>query len=316
MEDAALIVLGVLPVRARQKLVKLQGQRDDARALLATLSERRKAIDNALMIAVQNLTAGPPPGNPRDAATRARLEAEVESAQEQVGEIERMQRARQSALHVADHVLPPIEGWLRNVCDGPVDLSDGSHFVDVVIDVSTIMEPGETFEAAIARVRGEIYRRGAEMRTIHDAPRPAKEVKAALIAAIDGLAAQGRPTINLSAGHVGINWPDAGGFGPGAPALSVSRMLSWLLYDQMVAAITRGIGELPDGIPLEGRAERVAGIARRIRRLEFEEEALVEHAAADGVAIDRRGGVPPEVILMIRPKFEVEAAEVPAIAAE
>jgi hypothetical protein len=302
VEDAALIVLGVLPVRARQKLAKLQAARDDARALLATLSERRKAVDNALMIAVQNLTAGPPPGNPRDAATRGRLEAEVAAAQDQINEIERAQRARQSALHVADHVLPPIEGWLRNVCDGPVDLSGGSHFVDVVIDPATIMESGETFEAAVARTRNEIYRLGAEMRTIHDAPRPAKEIKAALIAAIDGLAAAGRPTLDLAAGQVRVTWPDGYAMGSGIQPLAASKLICWLLHDEVVAAVTAGVDKMTGGIPVEGRAERVAGIARRIRRLEFEEEILIDSAAAEGVVIDRRGGVPPEVILLIHPK--------------
>jgi hypothetical protein len=46
---------------------------------------------------------------------------------------------------------------------------------------------------------------------------------------------------------------------------------------------------------------REAEITRCIRRLEFAEETMIE-AAADGVTIDRRGGLPVEVILMIHPK--------------
>jgi hypothetical protein len=312
------IVLGILPVRARAKLARLQGQRDDARALLATLSERRKAIDNQLAIAVQNLSAGPPGGNPRDAASRGRLEAEVAAAQDQVNEIERMQRARQHALAAAEHVLPAIEEWVRVNSFGPVDLSGGSNFADVVIDPATIMQDGETFEAAVRRTRNEIYRVTGELHAIRTAPLPAKEVKAALIATIDQLAAAGRPTLNLDGGRVAINWPDGHAMGTGVQPLSGTKLVAWLLHDELVAAVTAGVDKLTGGIPMAGRAEREAGIATRVRELEFWEETLIEAAAAAGVTLARRDHIAVEAILLIRPRFEVEAeAAAPlAIAAE
>jgi hypothetical protein len=315
MEDAALIVLGILPPKARAKLARLQGQRDDCRALLATLSERRRAIDNQLAIAVQNLSAGPPSGDPRDAATRARLEAEVRAIQDQVNEIERTQRARQNALYAAEHVLPAIEEWLRINSFGPVDLSGGSAFADVVIDPGSLRDDGETAETAVRRIRNEIYRLGAEMRTIHDAPRPASEVKAALIATIDGLAAQGRPSLDLAAGQVKVTWPDGYAMGSGVQPLAATKLVAWLFNSELKAAMIAGIHDLPGGIPMAGRAEREAEIAKRIRRLEFEEETLIEAAASDGITIARRDRMAVEALLLIVPKFEVEA-EVAAIAAE
>jgi hypothetical protein len=292
------IVLGILPPRARLKLAKLQATRDDARALLNAMGERRRAIDDRLQVAVHNLTVS----DPRDAVSRGRLQAEVEAAQDAASDIERAQRARQSALYAAEHALPPIEQWLRNNSDGPVDLSGGSNFIDVVLDPATLMGDGETFEAAVGRIRREIYRLTAEAQTIRNAPLPPAEIRAALTRAIDLLAEQGAPTLDLNAGRAAINWPDAHAYAPGAPPLSATKLVAWLFRDELVAAITEGIDETAPGIPLAGRDQRIAEIARSVRVLEFEEETLVEAASAEGITIDRRGGLPVEVILMVHPK--------------
>jgi hypothetical protein len=292
------IVLGILPPRARQKLAKLQAMRDDARALLNAMGERRRAIDDRLQVAVHNLTVS----DPRDAVSRSRLQAEVAAAQDAVNDIDRAQRARQSALYAAEHALPPIEQWLRNNSDGPVDLSGGSNFIDVVLDPATLMGDGETFEARVARIRREIYRLTAEAQTIRNAPLPPAEIKAALTRAVDRLAEQGTPTLDLNAGRAAITWPDAHAYAPGAPPLSATKLVAWLFRDELVAAVTEGIDEMAPGLPLAGRDQRISEITRRVRVLELQEETLIDAAAGDGTTIDRRGGLPVEVILMIHPK--------------
>jgi hypothetical protein len=108
-----------------------------------------------------------------------------------------------------------------------------------VLDPATIVGPGETIEAAVARIRKEIYQLTAEAQTIRNAPLPPAEIRAALTRAIDLLAEQGTPTLDLAAGRAVITWPDAHAYAPGAPPLSATKLVAWLFRDELVAAIRK-----------------------------------------------------------------------------
>ena len=82
--------------------------------------------------------------------------------------------------------------------------------------------------------------------------------------------------------------------------------------DTVIAKLDDAIEALPrndDALPVSDRASRLAEIEEEIALLETREECLIEHAAKDGIVIERRFDQSPASILgvQIAPRARVAA---------
>jgi hypothetical protein len=160
---------------------------------------------------------------------------------------------------------------------------------------------GESVGDALVRVRHEISIAQGELRQIKTAPPPAAEIKAALAAEVDRMAAEGLPRIVLSGGKVTVQWPDVQMYaGPGgalsAPSGSASKMLCALFPEQFKQLLAAGV-DVQGGIPAADRPRLIGEAEARILALEIGEERLVMAALDAGLEVHRRIDASPWAIL-------------------
>ncbi len=129
---------------------------------------------------------------------------------------------------------------------------------------------GESLSDAILRLRHEIGMARGELQQIKTAPPPAAEIKAALVAEVDRMAAEGKPRVSIDGGRIAIHWPDVqpyavSGAALAAPSGSGSKMLAALFGDQLKKLLTagsrRGQGrdcQLPSGRSACARSRRAS----------------------------------------------------------
>jgi hypothetical protein len=161
-------------------------------------------------------------------------------------------------------------------------------------------------------VRSQIANANTEITRLRTAPCTADEIRAAVLAKVEQLAAQGAPHISSDSGTVTIRFADEPQFAdPGtvmsAPAGSNSKMLAWLFPDQMLARLTAGLDDVvPGGVSKEEREQRTAELNAEVRELEHAEEALVTQAIEQGLDVHRRPTASPFALLGV--EVETHAA--------
>jgi hypothetical protein len=173
---------------------------------------------------------------------------------------------------------------------------------------------GESLTDTLLRIRSELAGASGQLAAVRVAPLPASEIRAALIAEVDRLAAAGAPRISVAAGKVTINWPDQmlyalPGSALSAPSGSASALDCWRDRDKMIERPTAGITDLQGAIPSAERPKRVREIEARLLGLEIGEERLVLRALAAGLEVHRRPDASPWAILYSGGPEETAQAE-------
>jgi hypothetical protein len=295
LEDAVTTPIPqLLPPRARTKFTALTGAVEDARAALAALGDRIKRAENAVFVAQHNVNAT----DPRDAVHAAKLAKVLEGAHADLAVVDAERGRRADALAEAERLLSPVANWFAQLTAyGPA--ITGPIFEDAVLPPPALKR-GETLEAALERLRGDLFETRAELFRLRGAPLPAADIKARLTAEVDRMMRQ--PQLDIGNGKVKVQWPDVSEFALHPGNGSVSGMLIWLFRDIILERLTGGIDDaVPDGagIPLTERGPREAALLIQILRIERQEEALVEQILAAGRAVMRRRDVDPMALLGI-----------------
>jgi hypothetical protein len=86
-------------------------------------------------------------------------------------------------------------------------------------------------------------------------------------------------------------------FMPGAPLPLAPLLASLLGAEGLAAALSRFVGEMPEGLSAKKRAERTGQIRAELDRLERMEERLIVASETAGTPIQRRGNARPEIVL-------------------
>jgi hypothetical protein len=302
-------IVQLLPARARHRYLAMVAAVDDARALLAPLSERNQNLNNTLVVAESALAAADP-----KAPHVARLRDEVVAARTAVDDISAQRGIRLAALARAEAAVAPFASWAEQFRYGPVDvIAEGPGFVDVdVIAEGAQLRGADTWPAAIERLRAERATLEREVQVLRTAPPPLADVLAAIDRAIDAKAQAGRPQLAIAAGgQVAIRWPDIAQFGsimPGAASDLLMTIAADHFRSMLHADAEVMIGDR--GLPLAGREARIGALDMKIRDLAFAEETLIQAAALDGVEIARLG------VTTIDAQLQIRRASPVAVAAE
>ena len=210
--------------------------------------------------------------------------------------------------------------------------------------------PGEDYPAAIERCRQEATLLHTEIYQQLHARVALQDVTMRIDAWVDRMARAGAPDIDKlyaprppdAYGRLGtklhkpypaatmgdlIAWPTyretfrvnaMGQNGPVAGAGSVEHpdimgVLAWLFPDQMKQRL-RAEAEAnadDDGLPIAGRAEKIAQLRTKLLAIEREEESLICQAASNGIEVDRRPDADVCAILEIAPEIPVGEATSP-----
>jgi hypothetical protein len=311
------VALAKLTPRARLKLQRFQADVEDCRALQTTLQDRWRSVDHALMIARSNLGATAGGTSAMDKRHQDRLADEVAALEQQLAAVDRERNARNAALARAERVLVPLmHQFLPGLSEGPVAYGDDAAvFVDIEPTASGRPREGESVEQAIARVRSTIWRLQGEIGRLKSAPPPVADIKAKITAQVDAMAALGAPQLDLAEGHVRITWPDAASFNGGPAPLAASKLALWLHKDAILAALLASADGIEGGPPLASRGPLEVELRRQLRSAEQDEEALIEVAERQGIAVDRRFDADPKAVLGVAWMAEVGASPSPVASA-
>jgi hypothetical protein len=167
------------------------------------------------------------------------------------------------------------------------------------------LEKGESFVDGVARVRKLIESNKAEEQLVANANLPAAVAIEKMTAQVRAKAESCRPNVlQLLEGRERFSFRRA----YHEPTLrqqpiDAEGLICWLFADQLIAALTAEIRENAD----EGSALDDATIAKKLQQiraqrlsLERQEEALIELAHAQGVAIARRRDADPRAVFGLR----------------
>jgi len=292
-----------LPARARAKYDDLKATLADAEALQRSLQERiRTKEERASQLAHER-------DHSADGTAQTRLDAELARVRADLDKLERERSKRNSVRANTEQVISRINNFVGELFSGASDINPPP-WPDAV--------PGphesESVGDAILRLRSEISVARSELQRIKTAPLPASEVRAAIAAEVDRMAAAGTPRITVGpAGKVAIDWCDVQAFAaPGqarsAPSGSASQLACWWDRDAMIERLTAGIVDAPGSIPAAERPPRIRESELRLLALEIGEERLVVLALEQGLGIDRRLDVSPWAVLYSGVEEAVQAA--------
>ena len=250
-----------------------------------------------------------PGGN---AAEVAKLDGELAAVRADLDRLDRERSRRNSHRGNTEQVVSRLNDFVMRLFSGVDDASAPRWPAKVPGP-----RDGESLSDAILRLRHEIGMARGELQQIKTAPPPAAEIKAALVAEVDRMAAEGKPRVSIDGGRIAIHWPDVqpyavSGAALAAPSGSGSKMLAALFGDQLKKLLTAGVDEVKGAIASSERPKRVREIEARILALEVAEERLVMAALEEGLEVHRRIDASPWAILYA----EEEAAHAHAEAAE
>jgi hypothetical protein len=160
---------------------------------------------------------------------------------------------------------------------------------------------GETLIQAVTRLRDKIIAAKRHLAAVKIAPLPRADQKALAAAHVKALAERGRPRVSVERDAFAAVFIDPrADFG--VTSDYVSCVLAWLEPVQMLSALEHEIDALPvpqQPMPAAERQKREADLAADLDRLEREEEALIEAAAAQGTEIARRPDAAPGAVLSV-----------------
>jgi hypothetical protein len=293
-----------LGARARRKYDDLRALLADAEALQRSLQERVRGKEDRLVDLTRRRDYT------TDAGERARLDAELATARADLDRLERERSRRNAARANTDQVVSRLNNAIMQHYSGADDASMPPWPTDV-----PAARDGESVGDAILRLRHEIGIARGELQRIKTAPPPAGEIRAAIEADVDRMAAEGQPNVVVDAGRVRVIWPDVmlyavPGQAMSAPSGSASRMLAALFGDQLKLMLTAGIVDAPGAIPSGDRPGLIRDAEARIFALEIGEERLVVAALESGLEVHRRIDASPWAILYAAAdEVHAEAAE-------
>jgi len=200
--------------------------------------------------------------------------------------------AMKAVAEAARHLVHRAENFIRS-----------AQSLDPADDERALVKRGETHADALLRVRAFVEELRDRIEAALDAPLPAAEAIAVATAAIDKLAARGRPDVSktIDEGKDPEFVMDGSTFRAGAGNLvafngdrvqfDALALLAWATRDQMVAALEKEIREKSrdgDALSASEREATIAQLRAELLAAERQEEAVITAAAAIGHQLDRR----------------------------
>jgi hypothetical protein len=296
--------------RGRRKYDDLKALLADAEALQRSLMERIKLKEDQFADISRRRSYASVRGG-GDAAEVERLDAELAAVRTDLDKLERERSRRNGIRANSEQVVSRLDNFILQLFSGASDDAPPPW-------PATVPGPaeGESLADALLRVRHEIGMARGELQQIKTAPPPASEIRAALAAEVDRMAAEGKPHVVLDGGKVTLHWPDvqmyaAPGGALSAPSGSASKMLCALFPAELKRLLTAGIVDVRGSIASAERPQRIRVAEARILALEIAEERLVMAALDAGLEVHRRIDASPWAIL-----YAEEEAAVRAEAAE
>lgn len=297
-------IVSRFPAKAREKIVGMTMHRVTLRAACVYCdSETRAALADLQQAVSIQRQYGDEPGT--SSKQKQELAAKIQECQSVVDdcnatarEARRLQDEGTAALQ---HLEARVAFWLRNGInefpqfDGPAP------------------KPLKGKGNPIAAARDRMIGLHEEIEKLRNAPYPAAECKIKARAALEAPFEAGRPDVaNLIEGFFPICWPMQPVPGPmpvtgGGMAMPVSAdprpdwgsLALWALKDQILAAVDAEIdlrGDDEHALGSEERAEREQVLLAELLALERAEEAAIEAAEAEGLAIARRPDSDPRAV--------------------
>lgn len=163
---------------------------------------------------------------------------------------------------------------------------------------------GETYAAAIDRLRLEITEIKKKQAVVFSAPIPRETLKERAAALVSSISTSMSPALGVADGRIQIDFKLAALFGDVTGGLTpnhVFAMMCWLAPAQMVARLSQQVDDMnyPTSTMDEGlRKQKLRELHVELLDLEIEEEALVRDAHQEGiVSITRRPDASPLVVL-------------------
>jgi hypothetical protein len=321
-----------LPAPAAAKLARWRQADEDARALANSLVDRQQEtrVEQqrvGAMLGIQKRDQGLDDDHPAIKQLRGQVDRATREIRE-LGERIKTIHARRSPL------FRRLETWLSGVPNRTVRVEDTpqQHHQSGLVTVSTghfeisqipahdrpvkaELRRGETFAAAIERVRNEIAERRADIHQVRSAPIPSSVAKRMVRAQVERLAESGAPNVLPVVEIAGrIGWPQrimrgdflgaaAGVAATGRAAVSGPdglALVAWLFKDRLLEKLESEIDDLASddaALSDEQRAEREAALLHGILEAERIEEALIEQTELAGQPIARRPDADPRAVL-------------------
>jgi hypothetical protein len=303
----------VLPTEAREKLLGLRAERDDARAMVSAAWDRLEEVQEPAQAASTRLQhLAEELSHARDIRSRqARLADHprfVEATERARWTEEALKRARQSyetrsvRVQALASLVTNLEAWLR-------DLPPGSTVIEHHVEPAKPRK-GETVFDAVERLRRRLEDLRADLVQVERAPITSAAAKARARGEIEALAQRGVPdTFALIENAAPLVWPTAKAevvswkdgrldpFVPTVTAVDSRAVLCWLFKDEMARKVEAEIELRSDdanALTDEQRALRKAELEADILDVQREEESLIMTAGGD---IPRRPDSAPPAIL-------------------
>jgi hypothetical protein len=302
---AALLPPGV----PRKKFKTIRESEEDYRQRRIRLSGRRTSVMEAVresedQLAAMTLPIGRSSRGGHSGRGLAEDASEVRKARQQLESL-REDLARLNALYKdsTGAELKPLLGQLENFVRG-------RRTFQLARQETPPVRKGETIQSAIENRRRRLRELAADRESVGRAPWPSSVTKAKAREQFAALAVRGRPDVFElveRGGPVGL--PTLPVF-PGAEErppvirdmVDAAALIAWALGPTLVDAIEREIDELSDdarALTAEQRREKLNEIAADMLAVEREEEALIEVAEGEGLAVLRRLDADPRAVLGI-----------------
>ncbi|RUM95926.1 hypothetical protein EET67_20615 [Pseudaminobacter arsenicus] len=230
-----------------------------------------------------------------------RLDDRVRAAQERV---DRADAAREAAEAEWSKFafLPDLVRWLGTY------VGHGGHLAHQPLPPVKLTR-GESFRQAVERVRQQLSGCDEEWTRIETAPLPLADLKAEITSQVDRLASVGQPKICVRDATDGPTDLERVLRLRRTGEMFVSDVASpfvvWLHRDQILARLHAEAEKLDfaDAMTDEQRDSAFSRLLDRKLALEFDEEAYIAAAAAEGTAITRRRDCDPRAVLEVQEFF-------------
>lgn len=308
-----------LPLQAQKKLERLRHRAEELHSAVLLATDQRNDVAREKTVAEQRLheltdkAAAMRLGNlpvSADHTSAVQARAAIDRAAASLKAANDRVEARSSRFNGVQAVISEIERWLGS------------------LPPAATLEPftskarpakGEIPSVAIERTRKQIAALQAELHRVRSAPRPAALAKAAIAAEITVLAEAGKPDpFRVIEEGEGIEWPktplvarvSGDALSKDGPLTldAISRteaphavaLIAYLFRDALIAKLNAEVDALADdsaALTPEERATKETALLAKLLGCEHDEEAMIEHAEADGFEVLRRREASPLAVL-------------------
>jgi len=200
---------------------------------------------------------------------------------------------RHRAYEEREQLLTRCRSWIAEL---------PSHVVLEAVPTPTTNLNG-TVTVVIGSLRTRIGTLASEHHRIKVAGPTRDDSRAQIRALVAKLGKKGQPRVISQLGQTTVSgWMGDELYVPTGHAITV-EFVAWLMPDAMASRIDEMLEQMPvdpHALPASERASKLAEIEAEIAQLENEEEALVMHAASQGITIERRYDQSPSSILNVR----------------